>query len=145
MVQLRGEGCRWVALNGEIACNIPPRENPHLQKRRQNRHYWQMMDATNFPNRMKRFSALRPRLMVAALLGVSAVTAMAHPGHALNASPVAHLLTSPDHLLTLGMIGAALLFTASFVKRLAARRALQWSGATALGLTVLTGAVQLLS
>jgi hypothetical protein len=103
------------------------------------------MEIENTPNHMNRFASPRPWLTAAALFVLSVAPVSAHPGHALNARPVVHLLTSPYHLLTVGMIGAGLLFAAIFVKHLATRRALQLSGLTALALTGLTVAVQLLS
>ena len=83
--------------------------------------------------------------MATAMFSLGAAAALAHPGHALNARSLSHTLTSPYHLATLGLIGAGLLFTAIFVKHLAARRALQFSGAAALGLAAVTVAAQYLS
>jgi hypothetical protein len=71
-------------------------------------------------------------------LALSLTAASAHPGHALDAEPVSHLVTSPDHLITLTTAGAGLLLGAFFVKRLATRRAMQVTGVAALGLAMIT-------
>ena len=77
-------------------------------------------------------------------LAVSLNAASAHPGHALDAEPVSHLVTSPYHLITLTVAGAALLLGGFFVKRLAARRALQVTGVAALGIAIVTSVTQML-
>lgn len=78
-------------------------------------------------------------------LGLLAIlTTSAHPGHDLHEESVAHALTSPHHLLTLALIGGGLLLGAVFVKRLAARRTMQITGAAAVAVAGLTFASQLL-
>ena len=74
-------------------------------------------------------------------LGVTAVSA--HPGHSLDAEPVSHLVTSPYHLITLTVAGASLLLGATFIKRLATRRALQATGIAALATAAVTVATHL--
>ena len=82
------------------------------------------------------------RFAVAAALAMlaRASSAQAHPGHdLLDASP-AHLLTSPDHLLVLGLVGTAMLIGARLVHERLPRRVLQFSGALAVvGAIVLWG------
>ena len=82
--------------------------------------------------------------LTALTFAFSVAAASAHPGHALDAEPLAHTLTSPYHLLTLTLIGGALLLGGRFVKRLATRRALQVTGVAALGIAMLTAVAQLL-
>jgi len=74
----------------------------------------------------------------------SSLLAQAHPGHNLTDATPAHLLASPDHLLTLALLGAGLLFSAALVKRVVARRAMQIGGAAALMVSAVTVAHQLL-
>jgi hypothetical protein len=80
------------------------------------------------------------------LLGLAFSTAIAsaHPGHGLYEESVAHALTSPYHLLTLALLGAGLLLSAKFVKRLATRRTLQITGGAAIAVASLTFVSQLL-
>ncbi len=87
---------------------------------------------------------LRTALTTTAALALSLTVASAHPGHALDAEPVSHLVTSPYHLITLTAAGAGLLFGAIFVKRLAARRAMQITGVAAVAVAAVTFASQLL-
>ena len=86
---------------------------------------------------------LRAAVTVAAALALSLTIASAHPGHALDAEPVSHLITSPYHLITLTVAGAGLLLGAMFVKRLATRRALQATGLAALAIAAVTAVTQL--
>lgn len=58
--------------------------------------------------------------------------AHAHPGHSLTEAPTAHLLTSPDHLAVLVLVGAAMCLWAQFVRRRLPRRALQFAGSLAI-------------
>ena len=82
-------------------------------------------------------------LTTTAILALGVTAASAHPGHALNAEPVSHLVTSPYHLITLTVAGAGLLLGAKFVQRLATRRALQATGIVALAIAAVTAAAQL--
>lgn len=85
---------------------------------------------------------LRTALTTTAIVALGLTVASAHPGHALDAEPVLHLLTSPYHLVTLAMVGAGLLLCAIFVKRLAARRAMQITGVAAVTVAAVTFASQ---
>ena len=69
------------------------------------------------------------------MLGALALTgsAHAHPGHALNDASLSHLLTSPNHLTALAVVGGGLFLAAQFVQRPLPRRVLRGSGAVALG------------
>jgi hypothetical protein len=87
---------------------------------------------------------LRTALTTTAILALGATFASAHPGHALDAEPVSHLVTSPYHLITLTVVGAGLLVGGMFVKRLAARRAMQITGVAALAIATVTAATHLL-
>jgi hypothetical protein len=87
---------------------------------------------------------LRTAVTVTTALALSLTAASAHPGHALDAEPVSHLVTSPYHLITLTAAGAGLLLGAFFVKRLATRRAMQVTGVAALGLAMITAVTQML-
>jgi len=62
---------------------------------------------------------------------VSAMPLPAHPGHDLNAAPLTHLLSSPDHLASLALGGAVLWLTGRFVQRQWPRRLLQGAGLVA--------------
>lgn len=88
---------------------------------------------------------LRTALTTATTLALSLTIASAHPGHALDAEPVSHLVTSPYHLITLTMIGAGLLVGGVFVKRLATRRAMQITGVAAVAVAAVTFASQYLN
>lgn len=77
-------------------------------------------------------------------LAFSTAIAAAHPGHSLHNESVAHALTSPYHLLTLALLGGGLLLGAIFVKRLAARRTMQITGAAAVAVAAVTFASQLM-
>lgn len=87
---------------------------------------------------------LRTALTTTTILALGLSDASAHPGHALDAQPVSHLVTSPYHLITLTMIGTGLLLGAIFVKRLAARRAMQITGVAAVAVAAVTFASQLM-
>src|SRR5262245_23939975 len=87
---------------------------------------------------------LRTAVAATTALTLSLTAASAHPGHALDAEPVSHLVTSPYHLITLTAAGAGLLLGAFFVKRLATRRAMQVTGMAALGLAMITAVTQML-
>jgi hypothetical protein len=86
---------------------------------------------------------LRTALTTATILALGATAVSAHPGHALDAEPVSHFVTSPYHLITLTVAGAGLLLGATFIKRLATRRALQATGIAALAIAAVTVATQL--
>mgnify|MGYP001579359157 CR=1 FL=1 len=88
---------------------------------------------------------LRTVLATTTVLALSLTVAAAHPGHALDAEPASHLVTSLYHLITLTMIGAGLLVGAIFAKRLAARRAMQITGVAAVAVAVVTFASQYLN
>ena len=60
-----------------------------------------------------------------------ALCAQAHPGHALGDHGALHVATSPYHLAILAAGGAALWFTARFIKNRLPRRALQTFGVLA--------------
>jgi hypothetical protein len=85
---------------------------------------------------------LRTALTTTTILALSATIAAAHPGHALDAEPVSHLVTSPYHLITLTMIGVGLLIGGIFVKRLATRRAMQITGVAAVAVAAVAFASQ---
>ena len=80
--------------------------------------------------------------LTALALAFSAAIATAHPGHSLHSESVAHTLTSPYHLLTLALLGGGLLLGAIFIKRLAARRAMQITGVAAVAVAAVTFASQ---
>lgn len=89
--------------------------------------------------------SIRARNALAATLWTLGVSvASAHPGHDWNALPATHLLTSPYHLVTFALVGAGLLLGARFVQRTAARHVMQWTGAVAIAVVVITAAGQLL-
>ena len=85
---------------------------------------------------------LRNALTTTAILALGATFASAHPGHALDAQPISHLVTSPYHLITLTAVGAGLLLGAIFVKRLATRRAMRITGVAAVAVAAVTFASQ---
>jgi hypothetical protein len=87
---------------------------------------------------------LHTALTTTTVLALGIAVASAHPGHAANAEPVSHLATSPYHLLTLTVVGAGMLLGTVFVKRLAARRAMQITGVAALAGAAVTFASQLM-
>jgi hypothetical protein len=68
---------------------------------------------------------------------LSALSASAHPGHALREATPQHLLTSPDHLAVLALSGGVLWFAGRFMQRRMPRRLLQGAGLVA----VLTAAM----
>lgn len=82
--------------------------------------------------------------ITALALAFSTVVASAHPGHSLSDQTLTHTLTSPYHLLTLALLGGGLLLGASFIQRLATRRAMQITGITAGAMATLTFVSQLL-
>ena len=61
-----------------------------------------------------------------------ALSAQAHPGHALGDHGALHAVTSPYHLSILAAGGAVLWFAARFVQRQLPRRVLQIAGVSAL-------------
>ena len=69
-------------------------------------------------------------LKTALVFGALAVTdsAHAHPGHALNDASLSHLLTSPNHLAALVLLGGGMFVAAQFVQRKLPRRVLQCGG-----------------
>lgn len=87
---------------------------------------------------------IRTALTTTSILALGATVASAHPGHALYAESVSHLVTNPYHLLTLALLGGGLLLGAIFVKRLAARRTIQITGVAAVAVAAVTFASQLL-
>jgi hypothetical protein len=89
-------------------------------------------------------SALRVTACCAVLGILTTLPVSAHPGHGLHEESVTHALTSPYHLLTLVLLGAGLLLSAKFVKRLATRRTLQITGVAAIAVASLTFVSQLL-
>ena len=79
-------------------------------------------------------------LTVAAATFTLALSAQAHPGHAIGDHGALHAVTSPYHLAILAVSGAALWFAGRFVQRHLPRRALQFTGlATILAAAVLWG------
>ncbi len=66
------------------------------------------------------------------LLAAFGSTASAHPGHSLTDADATHVLTSPYHLIVLGLIGLTLWVVGSFVHRNAPRRLLKFTGGVAL-------------
>lgn len=96
---------------------------------------------------MTRISARRAVSVVGRLQNVVTLMALtlagsvhAHPGHALTDAGAAHMLTDPDHLAVLLLLGGALFVAARFVQRNLPRRALQCGGAIAwVGAVVLWG------
>jgi hypothetical protein len=83
-------------------------------------------------------SRIRTALSTTTLLALSIAAASAHPGHALDAKPVSHLVTSPYHLVALVMTGTGLLSGAALIRRLVARRKMQVTGTVALGVIAMT-------
>ena len=84
-------------------------------------------------------SSLRT-LSLAFALFCSALSASAHPGHALTDAGISHLVTSPDHLLFLALAGAVLSLAGRFVHGRLPRWTLHGMGALALlGAIVLLG------
>ena len=75
--------------------------------------------------------------LISTSLTALALTAQAHPGHALHDATPQHLLTSPDHLAVLALGGVALWLTGRFAQRQMPRRILQGAGVAA----ILTAAV----
>jgi hypothetical protein len=65
-------------------------------------------------------------------LAAATSSALAHPGHPVKGSTVAHFITSPYHLATLAGGGLLLLGAAWFIQRPVLRRAVQCSGVAAL-------------
>ena len=61
-----------------------------------------------------------------------ALSAQAHPGHALADHGALHAVTSPYHLAILAVSGATLWFAGRLVQRALPRRALQITGGAAL-------------
>ncbi|GEM_PF-6347066 len=86
---------------------------------------------------------LKPRCAIIAFaIAAFTLTARAHPGHSLDSESIGHVLTSPDHLLTLAGVGGVLLLAGFGVRKLIARRVLQVTGAAAMLLAAIIGAVQ---
>ena len=72
------------------------------------------------------------RLAAASLALLAGVPlAGAHPGHSLTDATVAHLVTSPGHLVVLVLLGAVMFLGAQFVRQRLLRRALQAAGCLA--------------
>jgi hypothetical protein len=72
------------------------------------------------------------KLSLAAVLALAAaVTAHAHPGHALSDASAQHVLTSPNHLAVLALSGLVLWTAGGLLHRRAARRVFQIGGAFA--------------
>ncbi len=72
------------------------------------------------------------RLAAASLaLFAGAPLAGAHPGHSLTDATVAHLVTSPGHLVVLVLLGAVMFLGAQLVQQRLPRRALQAAGCLA--------------
>ena len=64
----------------------------------------------------------------------------AHPGHSLTDATVAHLVTSPGHLVVLVLLGAVMVLGAQVVQQRLPRRAMQAAGCVAfLGGVILFG------
>lgn len=76
-------------------------------------------------------------------LALGTTLASAHPGHDLRSEPVAHLLTSPYHVLTLALLGSGLFLGAAFIRNLVPRRALQLAGTAALVAAAITALGQI--
>ena len=66
------------------------------------------------------------------ILATAASSAVAHPGHPIKGSGVAHIVASPYHHATLAGGGLLLLGAAWFIKQRTPRRALQYAGVSAL-------------
>ena len=63
------------------------------------------------------------------LLVMSAGTLVqAHPGHELSESSVSHVISSPYHLLCLGLLGGFCLLAAKFTASVVRRKALVTAG-----------------
>jgi len=78
-------------------------------------------------------SALRrPLCTVAAACVAVLPSAQAHPGHPLPEAGVMHLLTSPDHALSLAAVGALMGAAGLFARAASSRRMLVRGGAAAL-------------
>lgn len=77
------------------------------------------------------------------ILATAASSAVAHPGHPIKGSGVAHLVTSPYHLATLAGGGLLLLGAAWFIKQRTPRRALQCAGLGALAAAAVLWGIRL--
>ncbi len=78
-------------------------------------------------------SALRrPLWIVIAAIVAVLPSAQAHPGHPLPEAGVMHLLTSPDHALSLAAVGALMGGAGLFSRAASSRRMLVRGGAAAL-------------
>lgn len=75
------------------------------------------MNTTRFISRL---------LPVAALLPLSVI---AHPGHDLSDASVSHIVTSPYHVLVIGVCGAAMIWAGTRVQRQVPARVLSATGA----------------
>lgn len=82
---------------------------------------------TSFP--VRRPLAAVPALLC--LLAAGLTPAQAHPGHAWSEASPQHLLTSPDHLAALAVLGAVSWLGARWVQRRWPRRLLQLVGCVA--------------
>ncbi|HYE30992.1 MAG TPA: hypothetical protein VEH27_06185 [Methylomirabilota bacterium] len=54
---------------------------------------------------------------------------LAHPGHSLSEESWGHWLTSPDHLLVLGLLGIAFVVLARLIAEPRLRKAARFAGA----------------
>jgi len=75
-------------------------------------------------------------------IGFGVAPAGAHPGHGLDGAGVTHLLTSPYHLSVFALGGAALWFSARFIRNKLSRRVLQFLGLAALVASALLWSVR---
>jgi hypothetical protein len=85
--------------------------------------------------KLRSFSARFPALILT--LAAASSAALAHPGHPVKGSTVAHYVSSPYHLATLAGGGLLLLGAAWFIQRPVLRQAVQCSGVVALAGAVL--------
>jgi len=76
---------------------------------------------------MNRFHSLALPTLAFSLV-LLAPSAPAHPGHSLSGSGAGHLLTSPDHLVLLALLGAALWFGGRFIGSKLPRLSMQGLG-----------------
>jgi uncharacterized membrane protein YqgA involved in biofilm formation len=85
-----------------------------------------------------KFSSNTARVLASLIAFVAATSAaLAHPGHPIKGSGVAHLATSPYHLAMLASGGLLLLGAAWFIRRQTPRRVAQYAGALALASALL--------
>ncbi|HEY6168982.1 MAG TPA: hypothetical protein VI454_13150 [Verrucomicrobiae bacterium] len=85
-----------------------------------------------------KFSSNSARILASLFpFAAAASVALAHPGHPINGSGVAHIASSPYHLATLAGSGLLFLGAAWFIRQQTPRRVLQYAGVVAIASAVL--------